>query len=42
MLAGINFKYGSELIKAAIMPVRKESTRKGDDGNKKKACVALQ
>jgi IS605 OrfB family transposase len=37
MLAGINFKYGSELIKAAIMPARKESTRKGDDGSKKKA-----
>jgi IS605 OrfB family transposase len=38
ILHGVNFRYGSELIQAAIHTVRKESTRKGNDGRKKKTC----
>ncbi len=36
-LQGIKFKYGADWLKAAIEPVKKESTRKGKDGNKTKA-----
>jgi IS605 OrfB family transposase len=36
-LQNIEFKYGSDWLKAAIEPVKKESTRKGKDGNKTKA-----
>jgi IS605 OrfB family transposase len=36
-LHGIEFKYGADWLKAAIEPVKKESTRKGKDGSKVKA-----
>jgi IS605 OrfB family transposase len=36
-LHGIEFKYGADWLKTAIEPVKKESTRKGKDGNKTKA-----
>jgi IS605 OrfB family transposase len=35
-LHDIEFKYGTDWLKAAIEPVKKESTRKGKDGNKTK------
>jgi IS605 OrfB family transposase len=36
-LYNIEFKYGADWIRSAIEPVKKESTRKGKDGNKTKA-----
>ncbi len=36
-LHNIEFKYGADWLRSAIEPVKKESTRKGKDGNKTKA-----
>jgi IS605 OrfB family transposase len=36
-LHNIEFKYGANWLKAAIEPIKKESTRKGKNGNKAKA-----
>ena len=37
ILHNIEFKYGADWLKFAIEPVKKESSRKGKDGNKTKA-----